>query len=314
MRMAGCWLGWMGRGLAAVSLSGSLGLAPSAWAADEETKEVKVAPAALEPGRDGFNLVADRLGSIPFTVHLVAGSAADEPRANLLRELLPATLAQVNAHIGLNRIVLAPATLAASSPLKGRAGVITFEPATLAPGVGGRALPDARGSHGWIYEGTYGGSVAIDRGLLDAPHGRALLPHVLLHELLHVLGLFHFEGTYAGGEQVMRPCGGMFSGTGDPAFQAFVRKGIGDGAEATIAALGPEGWGKFCDEVLVAFAKGAYPAVLGQGDLNGLRHVTRGDRIDPATGAFTPGTTPEAIDAAPADTGRWKTCDRCVIL
>ena len=191
MRMADCWLGWMGRGLAAVSLSGSLGLAPSAWAADEETKEVKVAPAAPVPGRDGFSLVADRLGSIPFAVHLVAGSAAVEPRVTLMRELLPETLAQVNAHIGRDRIGLAPATL---------------------------------------------------------------------------------------------------------------------------AALGPEGWGKFCDEVLVAFAKGAYPGVLGQGDLNGLRHVTRGDRIDPATGAFTPGTTAEAVDAAPPDTGRWKPCDRCVIL
>ncbi len=112
----------------------------------------------------------------------------------------------------------------------------------------------------------------------------------------------------------MRPCGGMFSGTADPAFQDFVRKGIGDGAEATIAALGPEGWGKFCDEVLFTFAACTYPAILGQGDINGLRHVTRGDRIDPATGVFTPGTTAEAVDAAPADTGRWKPCDRCVIL
>ncbi|WP_306601519.1 hypothetical protein [Geothrix sp. 21YS21S-2] len=107
-----------------------------------------MAPTDLVPGRDGFNLVADRLGSIPFTVLLVAGSAADEPRVSLLRELLPATLAKVNAHIGRDRIVLAPATLAASAPLKGRAGVITFEPATLRPGVGGHALPDARGSHG----------------------------------------------------------------------------------------------------------------------------------------------------------------------
>jgi hypothetical protein len=272
----------------------------------------------LVPGRDGFTLVADRLASIRYTIHLVARTAEDQARARVMLGMLPAAAAQINEHIGRDRLTISARIVADPASLSGTPGNILIEPESRGRNHPGHTDPTVMGSAGWIFDQVCGANIQIDRGLIDARIAGEVLPFILLHELLHAMGLFHFDGEYQGAEQVMRTGTALPFTVEEPGFKELIAGFLAKQnttPDRCIAEWGESRYRDFCEKTLHSIVKLKHRPVLCAGDINGLRYVTRHDAIDRDTGVFTPQDTVEDLQERRDAEASGKPCGGwCAIL
>jgi hypothetical protein len=274
----------------AILLTASLAAGPLARAAGAE-------PAAegLVPEVHGFTALTKRLAPIGFSLHLVAASLEDRRLMDEIREPVQAAVDQINEHIGRGRIRLQQGAVADPAGLKGRPGIILIQAGSpsgefvqILPRYGATDVHGVGGLWKSYRECVFGGTITLDRAFLALrDHQRETLPYVILHELLHAVGLDHVEEPYRGERQVMR-CGVDTpdqESIDERAAQAFEKavdefKGLG-------LILGAEDAARLQAEIKEETARAvsrwlreSHRPILGQGDINGLRYLTREDPRD----------------------------------
>ncbi len=295
--------------LASTARAGGNGPAPAAACSASGNPEARGGAAAgprgrgaheLEPGVHGFATLTDRLAPITFTIHLVAPSHEDKILLGSIRGLIHGAVEQINAQIGPGRLQVEEVFNENPAAIQGRPGHILVQVGEPGKAVGVDRAGETKlhGIGGFIFpEEVFGATITLKRELLDAlDHRRGGIPFVVLHELLHALGLDHFEKPFGAPQrdQVMRECCHMFGRPDEARVDQYIEQniertrreygGLTAGQEARLR----EGIRRGIPAGLECRMRERNPGTLGEGDINGLKYLTRQDPCAADGTTFSP--------------------------